>query len=364
MRQASSFTSQQRLNGVPARSETGDRRMMQGEKRSAFTLVELVVVILVIGILMAFLFPAINQVITNSRVAQVTAEIKSLDSALAAFKSKYGISPPSRLRLYEEAAGWVNDTSLQARESKAYLRQIWPEMDFTYAAAPTPGELDIDGDGTIRAESDGPIVLTGAECLVFFLGGVCATEDSAGNPIRNADGSLGTAAAPAKWAPLGFSTDQTFPFRRGGSRVAPFHEFDSARLVNVNDPTSQPGRNMPEYLDSLPGQVSPYIYASSYDGRGYNKDTMTNVYLDIDLGAPSFASPTSIYLSSDPDGSVNTDVSNDVPYQANSYQIISPGFDNSYGVGGLYDPDTGFDANRGDEKDNITNFSSGVLDSN
>ncbi len=52
------------------------------------------------------------------------------------------------------------------------------------------------------------------------------------------------------------------------------------------------------------------------------------------------------------------------PWNANSYQIISPGGDHQYGTGGDYETataNTALTQTRGGERDNITNFSQGVL---
>ena len=118
---------------------------------------------------------------------------------------------------------------------------------------------------------------------------------------------------------------------------------------------------MPEYLDPLPGQTSPYLYASSYGGRGYNVNG-SFVHVDLNLGSPSVAStnPTYVYLQSaaTTEGSAAA-----VPYNKNSFQIISPGLDTQYGIGGAYDKDDGFSGFADEvQKDNITNFSGGVLD--
>jgi len=69
--------------------------------RGGFTLIEILAVILIISILMAFLLPAINSVRTKARVSQVRNEIAALESAIAAFKTQYGTEPPSSLVVYE-----------------------------------------------------------------------------------------------------------------------------------------------------------------------------------------------------------------------------------------------------------------------
>lgn len=336
--------------------------------RAAFSLVELIIVILIIGILMAFILPAINGAIRSARVATVVTEIKNLEQAIAEFKAEFGVEPPSSIILYEQGTSgssphWNDDSArdLLRRQSVAFIRQAFPNFDFDRPR-------DFNGNGN----SDDFVVLRGAECLLFFLGGMCATEDASGNPISGPSGPLGT-GTPAKWVPIGFSTDPANPFIRTGTRIGPFYEFDSARIVNVNTAIE---RSMPEYLDPLPGQTAPYIYVSASEGRGYNTvvddqgnsdptdDTITS-FIDLNLSAdaPAITSPTFAYMQSGSFvGSVLSAAS--IPFNQNSYQIISPGFDQQFGTGGPYDPDNRFDSSRQAERDNITNFSGGLLFSN
>ena len=71
-------------------------------RRGGFTLIELLVVMVVLGILIALLVPAIGGAIKNAKNAAVIAEINQVAQALADFKSKYGDYPPSRILLDED----------------------------------------------------------------------------------------------------------------------------------------------------------------------------------------------------------------------------------------------------------------------
>lgn len=349
-----------------------NRNDRRGRTQAGFTLIELVVVILVISILAAFLLPAINNVRITGRNAQVTADIKNLEAAIANFKLKFGVEPPSSFVLYEAASGWGNTDAL-TRNSVAIIRQIWPSYDFTNQGDPTTNtttgtdnptagnqarDFNLDGDETDVFR------LNGAECLAFFLGGNGIINSVAANRVAT-----------------GFSANPTNPFAIGGNRVGPFYEIDGARLSDVDND------NVPELLDPLPNQTMPYQYFSSYNGRGYQifgpdgafgtsaqqlddevirisgTATMSSVYLQTDTTMPS--SPTSF-----PTGT---------PWNQKSYQIISPGLDGGYGVGGLFTRAGTSAAGDGiavrsgtgdtfrsrspreQEADNITNFSGGPL---
>jgi len=64
------------------------------EKRTGFTLVEMLVVIAIIGILMAMLLPAVNMAREWGRAAQCSAKLHNIQIALDAHHAKWGCYPP------------------------------------------------------------------------------------------------------------------------------------------------------------------------------------------------------------------------------------------------------------------------------
>ena len=63
--------------------------------RAAFTLTEILVVIVLIAVLAAFLLPAVVNSHKQARVASCSAEIKSLEMAIDAFFNDFGFYPPT-----------------------------------------------------------------------------------------------------------------------------------------------------------------------------------------------------------------------------------------------------------------------------
>lgn len=60
-----------------------------------FTLIELLIVIAIIGILMALLFPAVNSAIDAARRAQAKNDVTQLATAITAYETEYGRLPGS-----------------------------------------------------------------------------------------------------------------------------------------------------------------------------------------------------------------------------------------------------------------------------
>lgn len=275
--------------------------------RRAFTLIELMIVIVIILILLGLLIPAIGSVRLRAQQSQVRTEISNLEAAITAFKTDFGIDPPSYINLYEAgSASWDP-------HSKALIRKMWPQFNFGLSK-----DINNDGDASDTFE------LSGGECLVFFLGGVF---DSTGV------------------TPNGFSKNPANPFSiasGGTNRQGPYFEFTISRFTDIDNDTAV------EYKDAFPSQQLPYLYFSSYGGRGYRTGELPDIPA---LGVKV----TNVYHQGKPGDTLGP------AFKPKSFQIISPGADSQYGTGGNYSQDANFPAGRTVEADNITNFTSGSL---
>jgi prepilin-type N-terminal cleavage/methylation domain-containing protein len=402
------------------------RRPRTRNRPTGFTLVELLVVIVILGLLIGLLLPAIMGAVRKAREAAVTAEINVLAQALADFKGKYGEYPPSRIVVAEDGdytTGTGGNLSgapaLLVPRSLAAFRRYWPRMRFKTdpsaapvftAAAITAGNwYDFNGNHAF----DAPYVLFGHECLVFFLGGIPQETVTAGGK------SEGWGMTGFGKNPLNPMTSATPPptgsaWPYSGARTTPIHEFKAGQLVPVYNATlPPPGLSFPSYTDSIGSGVPdapPFAYFSSYGGVGYDPDDVNFAEADDATGtsptmggfmasnAPTgsgsvaarrdwIASPSpNPYLADEPipttgGGAANTSDTRPRSYQnPNTYQIISPGYDRLYGIGGQYSPkgpvvlpwssaanasvtsQTLSEGVRDRERDNLTNFATGRLE--
>jgi len=312
--------------------------------RTAFTLLELLIAISIIAILASLILYVAGSANVTAHNTQVAVDIQNLTQSIAQFKNRFGVEPPSRITLYEKTAGWNSDP-----RSMGLIRQIWPQFDFTYNAE--GGQIDINGDGLYTGDTTtnpglGAIPLNGTECLVFFLAGVPGTL----SPLANGG------------PPSGFAQNPADPFSitlAGGVRTVVgtnrdrYAEFDAGRLFLFS------GRTMNTYKDPLSAQTQPYLYLSSYGGQGY--DVQNELVANPPGAGTSSDKFTDVYRQG-PNGFGNASPS--APWNPNSFQIISPGANLAYGLGGEYesgDPKGLLTGNRSTERDNITNFNSGPL---
>lgn len=247
-------------------------------------------------LLMVFGLPLLPRSGRGAQIVAVEVEMTQMQQSMMQFRARFGIDPGSHLTLYEDGSA-----NKGVPHSRALIRRMWPQFDFQ-------SQRDLNGDG----DTDDVHHLTGAECLVFFLGG-----------IRDSQGAF-----------AGFSKSRLTPFSIDGqNRNAPSFDFDTDRLSDVDED------GFTEYCDPL--SRMPYLYVSGQQGG----------YRDSDLA---------LYADGD-DRNMKHVYRNAVGDGIGEYQIISAGYDADYGEGGPYTDTTDLTGQRRSEADNITNFTNGTL---
>ena len=289
-------------------------------RRSAFTLVELLVVMTIIGILVGLLIPTIRGVMMRAEVTRIVMEIKQLESGLEAYKKHLDDYPPD----------FTNPLLVVRHARKVFPRII--DHDINVLLFRAYGNVNVNNvtNMTKKPTNIEKWNIDPAEALVFWLQGF---SEEVTRPFSGPGGPFNPKVL-AKTAQ-----------RNTGS-----YEFDGTRLFRADD-----GDIYPIYLPK--GFELPYVF---FDSRSYS-------YLGPG-GIPRYPHPAvkkrALYHRQMTGvlKPYRSSVTNEFWTNQKTFQIMSAGIgDELGGTEGnprFYPSGRNFD--RGD-KNNITNFSGGQL---
>lgn len=320
-----------------------DARRTVTRARRAFTLVEMLAVIVIIGILAGLIAAAAVRAITRARIATMVLEIGQLDNALSSYKEKLGEYPPD---FTDKAAVVRHLNRAFPRYRPSGGRTMWEQFKYDVEAA-TGEWIQIDQGG-----ADSPLLMDQASALVFWLGGI----------------------APQTGVPrlMGFSANSRNPFdrssyvddngnlREDGGRIGPFFEFQPDRLRDVTGEGGGYYVYYPPGVEVLEGE--PYVYFRPRNGKyvkpAGNDGFVFNSFEPVWRGAP----PVLPFVDSNAPGAGEGD--NLLWVHPDTYQILCPGPDGIYGVTRDGNPPRypiGSNYTIETQWDNITNFSQGTV---
>ena len=289
--------------------------------RSAFTLVELLVVMAIIGILIGLLIPTIRGVMIRAEVSRIVMELKQLESGLETYKKKRDDYPPD-----------FTDPALVVRHARKAFPRI-ADGDLNALLSVAYNVKTVADLGSVATWNIDP-----AEALVFWLQGF---SEEVTRPFTGPGGPLNTATP----------------------RNTGVYDFDGRRLLTADD-----GDPFPVYLPK--GFELPYVF---FDSRSYGyKMAAGSVDLSAQYPPPISKKPSNWhkqvtgrarpYMSS---------LANEVWVNERTFQIFACGVDSDFGQENLKaftkNPQvqwkrypSGHNFTDGDKK-NVSNFSGGQL---
>ncbi len=279
------------------------------KRRDGFTLVEMLVVIVIIGILMGLLLAAVFPVLFTTHNFAVTSEINELSGGVENFKTKFGFYPPCEFDFDADGTSDLGTDPEDLVTFKQYLRRIAANHEQT------------DADITTWWTDVGQH-LDNDSILVFWLS---ALKKNAQFPLTNGNGG-------AAWDGFANGDDPANYI---------FFDFDGGQLIDGNSVTVK------RYLQRKIGD-QPYLY---YDWQRYTTASIV-------IGGVTHVPYRTIPESPDPAGG---------PPWANYYfpstfQIVAAGKDVTFGA--VTGPDDVWTASPQfrEHRDNLSNFSGGILE--
>ncbi|MDZ4780883.1 MAG: type II secretion system protein [Planctomycetia bacterium] len=328
--------------------------MNRRSSRSGFTLVELLAVIVIIGILVALITPAVFNARAKAQKAQITAEINQLDMAMSRLASEAGNAFPPDFALFDptnsdpsppydlNSVERYYDSDVKRYFAKRFPRYAGKQLNLAIQSpyGNSAGQWTNTDPNKFRANRLDP-----AEAIVFWLGGFSIPPNVDSTKLR------------------GFSANASNPIEgpAQSKRIDGLYDFNEERLVDRD------GDGWYEYVP--PGNVGagngpPYVYFSS---RSYTKkwDDSSLDLVKYPKGSTSdwgFCKP---YGSSE---SVNSWVN------PKKFQIICAGLDGFFGApsnqlprlfpSGEMNPNFSNDTSNYDitDLDNLTNFAEADLE--
>jgi prepilin-type N-terminal cleavage/methylation domain-containing protein len=307
-------------------SAKGTSMKHRPNRRAGFTLIEILIVVAIIAILVSLLMAGVFYAYGRMKETGANSDISQMTASLQAFKAKFGVYPPSRIRLCSNYARYSSNPTMGAggsqldADSITFLNRMWPNIGafsgINWAGNGNPVDEILDGD----------------QCLVFFLGGI---PNPIGTSPPTFNDSWGFSVNPKD------PSDAANPNTKVG-KIPPFFAFSTSRLF-VRNPNPNP-QNFASYKDYYNQQ--PYLYFSAFNRKnGYNPSYFVQV-LNVQPYFSVAPAANSLGQFFNPD----------------SGQIICAGADGVFGPGGQWTSATAEivypTTSKGGGADDLTNFHS------
>ena len=256
------------------KTRTNSVERLDSVRRTAFTLVELMIVIVIIGILAGIAVPVVNGALRRAKEFTIENEVQQMGAAIDKFETQHGFFPPTF---------GVGGAITSQAEFLRYLNRIAPNHAETSSGGLTQWWNQVGSQLDERSS------------LVFWLSGLCTSKQY---PLSGtaAIASSGTPLAPYDSNKLVDDSDI------GGPNLITretFFEFKAGQLVNAGGSlaagikayTQPEGKSSGDlayrYLDK-----SAYASGAYFNGAGFfNPETFQIVAPGLDGSLSNATSP-------------------------------------------------------------------------
>ena len=318
-------------------------------RNSAFTLVELMIVIAIIGILASLATVGVMKVLERSKMVTARIEVSQLEAAVSAAKLDLGNVDelPSLIIVYQDMGKFSGKTSITSesafnkklREStftmmqKVFGRNFGKNgttNDYFYPISNSNPGPDFTNPIKINWPCQDGKVIQGMQAYMFWLGGMYTSTGG-------------------KYSFTGFSTDKRDPCELASSkRKGPYFDFDSSRVKNIG---MMPGSTYLTYVNSWEGEYT-YFSNSSY-----------KLYANSSIASPMSTTNEKHSLElNNYSAKIEPYLNGNIFFNTKTFQLISSGQNQVFGPGGsAWTPGSSKYAIDADGYDDLSNFSSTQL---
>ncbi len=327
-------------------------------RRSAFTLTELLIVITIIGILASLITAAAVNALAKARETTILLEIDQLSTAMEEFKNEHGAYPPNGMRNGVYLAFAPNDFARMFR--KAFPRHREPD-------ALIEGLAGVGGGSTAL-----PGGMNGAEAIVFWLGGFSKDPQY---PLTGPGGPSYIAADGLVGEDLeGRNRDYEFDLGRLGPR-APNGAFDDSnnpitgqpigRHITYTDPRSTTVRRINMWFYLAESSQQPFGYFDASRHRAQRENNKGNFVPNYDPWFGQSSTTNFLYAIKRPN---ETNPMRTEFASQGKFQILHAGIDDEWGDLSVFalspNPQIRFPDGPfiGEIADTLSNFTTGTLE--
>jgi prepilin-type N-terminal cleavage/methylation domain-containing protein len=279
-------------------------RRIHGEARAAFTLVELLAVILIVGMLAAILTPVVMQSLTKARNTAIKAEIDMLHMAIMNYKNEHGSFPPCFL-------GTTNNVTDGNRvATRNHLKRLFPRANTVLPGDVPATGLNASCFSPTAIPPTVPLTNDTQNALVFWLRGFTTNPASPLLPLSQRQ----------KLFDFDESRAQAGYYHPSGKPNAPYRYLNSANYF-----TTPPSITIPRTFLEFDERLSEDANRNNVIDPG--EDRNGNLRLD---GEDVNQNGT---LDAGEDVNADGRLNHGLPFNADSFQIISAGRDEVHGTG-------------------------------